>query len=81
VSVYSDSTVGCAGFDVSSTTIPFFRVDAPSRVTMPNVPSAETLTSFRRRASNASESTFTGAAGLLTSYTQSLPAITDVAYR
>src|SRR5215217_6290106 len=81
VSVYSEWTFGRAGEEVSSKMIPFLRFDAPSRVTMPKVPSDETLTSFRKRASNAVESTFTGVAGFVTSYTQSFPAITDVAYR
>ena len=63
VSVNSDSTFGCAGSDVSRKTMPFLRFDAPSRVSTPILPSAETLMSFRMRASKLSASTFSGAGG------------------
>ena len=81
VSVYSDSTLGCAGSDVSRNTMPFLRFDAPSRLSTPILPSAETLTSFRMRASKLSASTFTGAEGVVMLYTHSLPESAEVAYR
>ncbi len=79
VAVYSDSTFGCAGSEVSRKTMPFLRFEAPSRVTTPILPSADTLTSFRMRASKLSESTLIGADGLRMSKTQSLPVSAEVA--
>ena len=61
-------------------TMPFFRFDAPSRVSTPILPSAVVLMSFMMRASNASESTLSGAAGFEMSYTHSRPATADVTY-
>ncbi len=81
VSVYSERTLGCAGSEVSRKTMPFLRFDAPSRVSTPILPSADTLTSFKMRASKLSASTFTGADGLVMSYTHSLPESAEVAYR
>ena len=63
VSVYSESTFGCAGSARSRKTMPFLRLDAPSRVMTPILPSAVVLTSLMTRASNETESTLTGFAG------------------
>ena len=79
-SVYSARTFGCARSAVSRMTMPFFRFDAPSRVSTPILPSAVVLMSFMMRASNASESTFSGAAGFEMSYTHRRPAMADVTY-
>jgi hypothetical protein len=53
--------------------MPFLRFDAPSRVTTAILPSAVVLTSLTRRASNATESVFTGEAGFEMSQTQTRP--------
>ena len=59
--------------------MPFFLLDAPSRVTTAILPSGVVLTSLTIRASNATESVFTGDAGFETSYTQRRPA-SDATY-
>ena len=47
--------------------MPFLRVEAPSRVRTPYLPSSVVMTSLIPRASTTTESVITGAAGLLTS--------------
>ena len=67
VSVNSAIGFGCAGSSNDRITIPFFRVEAPSRVRTPNFPSSVVIRSFTARASTTTESVMTGAPRLLRS--------------
>ena len=57
----------------STITIPFRRLDAPSREITQTLPSSETFTSLVVRASTMSESVRTGFAGSVTSHQYALP--------
>ena len=63
VSVNSAIAFGWAGSSNDRTTIPFFRVEAFSRVRTPYFPSSVVMTSLMCRASTTTESVIAGAAG------------------
>src|SRR2546428_46869 len=64
---------GWQGSVASKTTMPFLRLDAPSRVNTPYLPSSVVITSLMKRASVIIESTMRGLAGaaVLTADTRS----------
>ena len=64
---------GWHGSVASKITMPFLRLDAPSRVNTPYLPSSVVITSLMNRASVIIESTMRGLAGsaMLTAYTRS----------
>ena len=64
VSVNSAIGLGWAGSSKERITMPFLRVDAPSRVSTPYFPSSVVITSLMVRASTTTESVIDGAAGL-----------------
>ena len=59
--------VGSRGFVTSTSTIPFLRSDAPSRLSTHSVPSAEILTSLTVRASTFTVAMRSIPSGLVTS--------------